>query len=154
MLDIAAAAASLLLLGWPFSCFAQFGAFAVATVQRGNDFFRRTIEKGFDKVLQRGTAGDVQRNYRNINVPQTLFQVPDVSFFFQHAELRANRRVVGAVGKPAKDFADGNGLKPEHDVHDQAFAAERLLSFGSFAMVTCYLYSTARKIAVCGFRVN
>jgi hypothetical protein len=41
-------------------------------------------------MAKRGTAGDVARDSRSVDVAEAVLFVADVSFFFEDAELRAD----------------------------------------------------------------
>ena len=63
------------------------------------------------------------RDHRQINVPQRLFLMPHVTLFFEHAQLGADRRVRGRIGKRIQDFLRAGASAFVQNVHDLSFAA-------------------------------
>src|SRR5579872_2519604 len=94
-----------------------------ATEQRGHNFFRRALEKCFDKMSESGTACNVARNGGSVDVSEAVFFVADVPFLLQHAKLSAHCGVAGLVGKFREHLADRGALEFVENVHDLAFAA-------------------------------
>ena len=62
------------------------------------------------------------RNRWRVNISQTDLFMPDVSFIFKHAQLRAHCRVCRAVHL-RKYFSDRTTAQAVEDVHDLPFAA-------------------------------
>ncbi len=98
--------------------------------QRGHDFFRRAIEKSFDEVAKSRAAGDVARHRRGVDVPEAVFFVAHVAFFFENAELGADGGITGLIGELGENLADGGALELIENVHDLAFAAREGVRFG------------------------
>jgi len=74
-------------------------------------------------VAKSGTAGDVARHCRGVNVAQAVFFVADVAFLFKHAELGADSGIAGLSGDFSKNLADGGAFEPVKNVHNLAFTA-------------------------------
>jgi hypothetical protein len=84
-----------------------------------------------DEMAKRGTAGDVARDSRGLDIAQAVLFVADVSFFFEDAELRADGGITGLVGELSEDLADRGAFEHVENVHNLSFAAGESVCFGS-----------------------
>src|SRR6266704_1034857 len=94
-----------------------------ATEQRGDHIFHGAVKKSLDEVAERGTPRDVARNCRKINISQAVLFMANMAFFFEHAKLRADGRIVRLVRESGEHLADSGALEPVENIHDLAFAA-------------------------------
>jgi len=81
-------------------------------------------------MAKRGTAGDVARDSRGVNIAEAVLFVAHVPLFFKDAELRADGRITGLVGEFSEDLADRGACELVENVHNLAFAAGEGLCFG------------------------
>src|SRR6266403_3842047 len=95
----------------------------------GNRLFCRPLEERLHQVTKSGTARNVARYGRNVHIAQPLFFVADVTFFLEHAQLRAHRRIAWFVGQLGEHLANGSALEFVKNVHDLAFASRKGMRF-------------------------
>src|SRR5260370_34223053 len=100
-----------------------------AAEQRGDHIFHGAVKKSLDEVPERGTPRDVAGNRRKINISQAVLFMADMAFFFEHAKLRADGRIVRLVRESGADLADRGALESVENIHDLAFAAGESLRF-------------------------
>ena len=81
-------------------------------------------------MAKRGTAGDVARDSRGVDVAEAVLFVAHVPFFLEDAELRADSGITGLVGELSEDLADRGAFELVENVHNLAFAAGEALCFG------------------------
>ena len=74
-------------------------------------------------VLERLLANTMRSSRRAIGCSRRNETAADVSFFFEHAKLGADRGVAGFVGEIREDLAHRSALELVENVHDLAFAA-------------------------------
>jgi hypothetical protein len=78
-------------------------------------------------MAESGSARDVPRHGRNVDVAEAVFFVANVALFFEDTELGANRRVAGLVSKFREDLANRGTLELVENVHDLALAAGKCI---------------------------
>ena len=114
--------------GQPIQFFARDSR-NLSAKQRGDQVFCGPLKKSFHQVAKSGPPRDVTRHRWDIHIPQSMFFVPHVPFFFKDPELRAHRRITGLIRQLTEDLRDGGPLEFIENVHDLAFAARQSMRF-------------------------
>src|SRR5260370_35309965 len=117
-----------------------------AAEQRGDHIFHGAVKKSLDEVPERGTPRDVAGNRRKINISQAVLFMADMAFFFEHAKLRADGRIVRLVRESGEDLADRGAIESVENIHDLAFAAgEKLAVWLSYLRALIVLAKRFKK---------
>src|SRR5947207_13580077 len=95
----------------------------------GAQVYHGLIKESLHLVTKSEPPRDDSRHRWEIHVPQSMFFVPHVPFFFKDPELRAPRRITGLIRQLTEDLRDGGPLEFVENVHDLAFAARKSIRF-------------------------
>src|SRR5436853_1238461 len=91
---------------------------ALRTEQCRNNLVCRSFKKRIDKMAQRRLPDLMPGHSRRVKISKPDLLMPDVSLFFQDAQLRPHGGVAGITRQIGHHFARGRVASPVEDVHD------------------------------------